>query len=360
MRDLDGKGPRPKSDVDSSQLLQVYAECRSGQLTDLGAEQSAALGKTLKARYGELANRARQHDRLWIRTSNVARCVATLDYVLGEMFEKEANEAKAMEQVLDGGEVSMGVVRDDNHAPFIALTTPNTLEWLYPNTQSCLLMAQLMNAAQEDWRANPPPEVKEIAERLRELLPASAYKALRVDTNNFVRVRDYLVSYEAHGLPLPWISKQPDLVKKVEDVGSIQIARYLYHADDKMSTVSARAGVGNLLKIISSAILRPTDTTPVMSIVSAHDTTLMPILSVFRAWDGKSWPGFCSWVAFELYSDDTVDMVFDGKVVKSYTLEEFEMVSEQLAPKDGKSWNDFCADLHPTLSTKVHNRGDHW
>ena len=347
IRDLDGEKKRPRSTVDSFQLKAIYGECRAGQLTDLGAQQSANLGKELKNRYGDLSKKANHEKRLWIRTSNVARCVATLEFVLGEMFYDE-----------DSGE---------EEQIFTTMTAPNEIEWLYPNTR-CSLMAQLMFAAKEDWSNDPVPGSVEVVEELRKRLPPKTFKALHIEGYNFVRVRDYLVSYEQHGLRRPWINDD-ELAKKIEDLGAQQIARYLYHGHDEFSVLSAQAGVGNLLKVIFDAVLKPkhveTDpkqSSPIVSIVSAHDTTLMPILSACGVWDGKIWPEFCSWLAFELWDNGTVKLVFNGEVSKSYTIEEFNALQNKLVPEDGRTWEDLCNDVHPSLPSlsATTASGDHW
>jgi len=346
VRDVDEKKPRrPKSVVDSFQLQAIYGECRAGQLTTLGAEQSAKLGKDLRERYGVIARNARADNRVWIRTSNVARCVATLQFVLGEFFYDDDDQGRL----------------DEEERVFVTITAPNQTEWLYPNT-NCSLMAQLMFAAKEDWSREPDPEAVEVVNKLKERVPEKTFKALRLDGYNFVRVRDYTVAYEAHGLKRPWVPEDDELAKKIEDLGAVQIARYLYHENASMSSVAARAGVGNLLKVFFDAILNPTEKSPQLSVVSAHDTTLMPILSACGAWDG-SWPGFCSWVAFELWSDGKINLVFNGEVAKSFTVEEFTKLANELAPKDGEPWEAYCKRTHPTLpelAKKAGVHGDHW
>jgi hypothetical protein len=346
VRDLDGKKIRPKSRVDSFQLQPIYGECRAGQLTTLGAEQSAKLGKDLRERYGLLAHVARERNRLWVRTSNVARCVATLQFVLGEFFFDDDDQGRL----------------DEEERVFITFTAPNESEWLYPNS-NCSLMAQLMFAAKQDWSQDPGAEAKMVVEKLKKRVSKETADALRLDDYNFVRVRDYLVAYEEHGLPVPWIRDDPELYRKIIDLGAYQIARYLYHENEPLSYVSARAGVGNLLKLLFSAILNPTESTQIVSIISGHDTTLMPIMSACGAWDGKTWPGFCSWIAFELWSDNKVRLIFDGKVAKTFSLEEFAKLAEQLAPKDGEPWEEYCKQEHPSIpSLKNHSgaAGDHW
>jgi hypothetical protein len=256
----------------------------------------------------------------------------------------------------------VGSADDEEEQVFVTITSPNHSEWLYPNS-NCSLMAQLMLAAKKDWSEDPGPEAPAILEKLRTRLPEKTIKALRLEGYNFVRIRDYLVAYEEHGLPRPWIDDDDELVKKVEKLGNEQIARYLYHDNSTMSAISARAGVGNLLKVLFHAILSPDDTTARVSIVSAHDTTLIPLLSACKAWDG-TWPGFCSWIAFELWSDNLVRLVFNGKVARVYSMKEFEELANELAPKNGDTWEEYCKQSHPSLPAlaelQVGGSGDHW
>jgi hypothetical protein len=329
LKDLDG-GKRPPSEVDRFQLTKVYGECRAGQLTDLGAEQSMKLGQTLYSQYKDLFHQVRSKDGgLFLRTSNVARCVATLAYVLGE-FE----------------------IEDD--AELQVLTAHNHVETLYPNSR-CALTALLFDAAKLDWSKNPTEEAIVTARTLRDKLPTSVAEKLRTDGYNFIRIRDYLVAYETHGLPLPWIDNDPELVKRVERIGAMQIARYLYH-DTHLSDASSKAGIGQLLLVLTDMMKSKDEK---MSLISAHDTTLMPLLSACRVWDGISWPEFCSYITLEVWGNDkddanlnqaemlnqrTVRVIFDGKLLLETSLRDFLNRIQPVLP-DPKS--DPCS-IHGT------------
>ena len=121
----DGKQARPFSGVDAHQLVAVFGECRQGQLTDKGAEEAMSLGKELKKRYYSIYSKALEENRLWVRTTNVARCVATLSFVLGEF-------------------------QSNKQIPLTVFTAPHLEEFLYPNG-TCDLTSQLMKAASLDW-----------------------------------------------------------------------------------------------------------------------------------------------------------------------------------------------------------------
>jgi hypothetical protein len=149
-------------------------------------------------------------------------------------------------------------------------------------------------------------------------------------------------------------------------VGSLQVARYLYHGHAELGDVSAKVGVGALLGVIANALL-PADAAPrpIVSLISGHDTTLMPLMSVF-AWDGTTWPDFCAYIAVELWgsqddapNQDEVRIVYSGKVVRVLTPKEFASLVTPLIPKD---WAHACLQERADLPN-VHGmdkRGDHW
>lgn len=56
-------------------------DCRRGQLTEVGVLQASALGKQLRQRYESLVDL--DSVDIFARTTNVARCIATLSVVLG-------------------------------------------------------------------------------------------------------------------------------------------------------------------------------------------------------------------------------------------------------------------------------------
>lgn len=165
----DGIQARPFSGVDAHQLVAVFGECRQGQLTDKGAEEAMALGRELRAKYYSIYARALSEDRIWIRTTNLARCVATLSFVLGEF-------------------------QDNKQLPLKVFTAPHLEEFLYPNG-SCDLTSQLMKAASLDWHVNPDADAVELNEKLKKLLPEKVYDALKLKSFNFIRIRDFIVSY---------------------------------------------------------------------------------------------------------------------------------------------------------------------
>jgi len=342
--DLDGSAPRPSSLVDSFQLYPTYGDCRAGQLTDLGAEQSAALGRVLKGRYGTLvATALKRPNGLYLRSSNVGRCMATLAFVLGEM---------------DLDEAALPPVR----------TAHAHSEILYPN-HHCLLTNQLLKAAAADWKANPSAEARALQRDLKARLPRSAYDALRLDQFNFVRVRDFFSTYRAHGLAVPW-DVPAEVCDRAERLGSMQVARYLYHEHASLREVAAEVGVGALLGVVANSVLGSPNAASrneraVVSLISGHDTTLMPVMSVF-GWDGQSWPGFCYWVALELWGsgddndeDDEVRVVYNGDVVRVLSLDEFRALALPLVPAD---WKQACLQTRTDLPALPpgENRGDHW
>ena len=308
LRDLDGTSGRPFSPIDANQLRPVYGDCRVGQLTDLGAAQSAALGRTLHERYHALAVEARRANKLFLRSTNIARCVATMQFVLGEVFPED-------------------------RAVFLGLTASPKEESLYPNPTHCPLLADQMESAKLVWESGT--EHDEVVEAVRHALPKDAFAELRIEGANFVRIRDYLVAYAAHDLPQPWTQLDAHVADQIHALGTLQIFSILKS--------TAKASVGALLGIFDQ-FMREDGVR--LSLVAAHDTTLIPILAAMELTNDVVWPDFCSWVAFEHWSDGRVEVVFNGTTRRVFkTSAEFHAILAPLLHPTQESWKSYCHSI---------------
>lgn len=268
----------------------TYGECAAGQMTDLGARQSVQLGRELVARYGALWNG--ETTTRWLRTSQTPRCVETLAHVLHEF----------------------------NALPARAWTALPHTETLYPHA-NCALIARLFALSRTEWvhEASRDPEVDAIVARV----PVETREKLRLhDLRSVVRLRDVITSYEAHGLPRPWLDgdeDDEDLVRAVDRLGTRQVAHFLRHGGRTYDEVAARAGIGRFLRDVVAFVHEPGER---VSLVSAHDTTLMALMSALGVWDGETWPGFCAWLALEVWEEEeeentkrrrTLRVVYNGE-----------------------------------------------
>ena len=274
--DITGNGKRPHSTADARQAgtWELKGGCRAGQLTDLGATQAAALGRELRRRYGVLLDPA--GSTVDARSTNVARCVATLSAVLGAMLP----EAR--------GAIDVRI-------------QSSKLEDLTPNVGACPRMAELMSANRSRWVGGGAGEgAAAFAGELEAALDNDAQaEALGLRELNFVRLRDWVVALEAHGLPVPFRLSELQ-VDTLDVLGARQVAAYMgWRTEGELPAV--KAGIGHLLQSIAgdfSAAERR------LRLTSAHDTTVLPLLIALGIYDGL-WPPFCANVAIELWEDQS-------------------------------------------------------
>lgn len=147
-----------------------------GQLTDLGASQAAGLGHELRRRYASTLLDP-TGSLIEARTTNVARCVATLSAVLGSMLP-------------------------DTDEAIPVRTVANHKEYLTPNARSCERVGFIMLQGKRAFNAaavKGETEQKLIRE-LRGLMTQSQLDAFACtqEALNFVRLRDWAIARRAH------------------------------------------------------------------------------------------------------------------------------------------------------------------
>jgi hypothetical protein len=176
--DDDGVGKRPISRVDLVQSSQLMpgGGCRLGQLTALGAAQASQLGGKMAERYQRLGllhsepacatcsdkdlpssrgavDYVDNHNHaldlgcdLVTRSTNVARCVATLSFALGEMLNvvRETRTQGSNVGSESGGMQSRKAKRKgQQEAPVVVHTRDHNVEYLTPN-RHCARMMKMM------------------------------------------------------------------------------------------------------------------------------------------------------------------------------------------------------------------------
>ena len=125
-------GPRPPlaSGVAKQVNFTLPGDCYAGQLSDLGIDQTAALGRMLRQEYGAfLPHDPAAGGHLTVRSTNVPRCVASAQGVLSGLYP----------------------LHDSKAAPFQITTLHGDDEYLAPNTKKCRRLAELWGAARIAW-----------------------------------------------------------------------------------------------------------------------------------------------------------------------------------------------------------------
>lgn len=286
--------PQRSPHVDRQSRSLLPGGCALGQLTPLGAAQARALGTVLRERYGDagmglLGESGVPGAALYARSSNVPRTLETLQQVLTELLPGEASDV-----------VVWGVDADD--------------EFLYPNAFGCARLMQLYKAARAQHRGAVGVDEAALRREVGALLRVPPGEV------NFVAARDALVARAAHGLPVP-AGVTPAVHRRVDAAAVQQIARLMWRNEAGATARANEAlslGIGRLvdhllgkLKAALASDSAGEAGAPRLMLYSAHDTALMPLLAALSGANDE-WPGFCSWVAVEVFVPVNTDAGADG------------------------------------------------
>lgn len=167
----------------------------------------------------------------------------------------------------------------------------------------------------------------------------------QVTADTLQHLHDCMFVHACHNYDMPWTEQQ------FYDVDFVLNWSYynLYLFPNR--TANAQAGIGFLIKELHQWMQEAVNgqQTYKLLLYGAHDTTVMPILAAFEAWDGL-WCPYAAGLTFELYKQSNsffVRLIFDGRVISipgcSGDLCEFttftRIVSEITPPND---WQQFC------------------
>lgn len=253
-------------------------QCFGGQLTDLGINQTIALGEALRARYGQWLDPA----QVTVRSTNVPRCITSAQGVVTGMFPCDPS-------------------------PFHVAVRPSAEENLTPNGKMCPRVAELFKESRKRWNARPDGDAPAVVKELRQYLPASAFgdSGFRIDRMGFVPLRDLVVSMHAHGMELPW-GLPVEMVHRLDRLGFLQVEAMLRGNSWQHDLEFARVGLGQWLGEVADRFSSVASTTgngkPTFHLTSAHDTTVMPLLIALGV-GPDGWPPYAASVCLELWSE---------------------------------------------------------
>lgn len=260
--------------------------CFAGQLTDLGISQTTELGRTLRTRY---SLGAYDKDTVSVRSTNVPRCVASAQGVLDGMFP---------------GLAASGVV-----VPIDTLSSDD--DYLTPNGKACARMGELFNEGAMVWARRPDGDTPAVVRELEKTVPSPVLKALLYkfrDTPSFVPLRDVIVSMDAHNMPLPW-GITSDIRDRLDRLGALEVEVIMKGGSWLHDLEASRVGLGRWLGELSDNLADKATKAKAtkaegltVDLISAHDTTVMPILISLGIFDDPHWPNYASSISFELWT----------------------------------------------------------
>ena len=324
-------GPRPplSSGVKKQVNHTLPGGSYAGQLSDLGIDQTEALGKMLREEYGRYLSPDATNGFLSVRSTNVPRCIASAQGVLMGLYPGH----------------------DSRQSPFRITTMNSQDEYLTPNTRKCQRMAELWNGARAKWskdvESGEVPDALAIIEDLKTAMGGSERAAKLLEKfecpPNYIPIRDMVVAIDAHKLAGPGWMYTHDFLQRLDRLGARQIGALMagpggwqYELETNRlamgqfmgeilkgmeTTVEAREDLKGYKNAASSAVEPPAYAS--IDLFSAHDTTLVPMLTALGSWDGD-WPTYASYLAFELWSggwsssgksEPRVRVIYNGKPV---------------------------------------------
>ena len=295
----------------------IGGTCRNGQMTEAGIMQANTLGKTLRRRYSDLVDL--NTVKLNARTSNVARCIATLSGVLGTLLPAERL----------------------HHTKSIPVRTADTrMEYLYANKSSCPKAEYYIVAGKKVWEEDPGRTARELNAELVKTFSKQEAKDFLLDKMHFIRLNDWLTTMESNGIRNPW-GFDTEFREKIRIQAAAQVASYMgYKTADEAE--ASKAAIGRFVEEILAAAQDDEDRHS-LTITSGHDTTVIPILMVLGLYN-EDWPDYCACVCIETWVDahgrKIIKVVYEDEEKLSLSLEEFQKLVKPVIAE--VPWEEAC------------------
>ena len=270
----------------------LRGNCSAGQLTNIGQMQQLELGDALRSRYvGSLLPGQLETEALYIRASNVPRCLMSAEMLLNGLYppSKENPSGTSVVPIYTIEKDLDPMTINEKLCPGIAV---NVLDVLAKN-----------RSLAEDIAVDLAPYVHEYDRALNTSDPIQAL----VDYDN-INCR------AKHGLPLP---------------GSPPMSNDAYHALylawNKLGVAlfnGSAFGLGPFFQTLldnMQAVISGNAPMPKFMLFSGHDTSVGPLLAALGVFDG-TWPPYASHVSLELYVNSStkaayVRTLYQGDVV---------------------------------------------
>mmetsp|Transcript_25575 Transcript_25575/g.33295 ORF Transcript_25575/g.33295 Transcript_25575/m.33295 type:complete len:426 (+) Transcript_25575:98-1375(+) len=321
--------------------------CHAGQLSDLGIEQTTQLGKKLRELYGD--SLGDDVSKVTVRTTNVPRCVTSARGVMKGLFP---NNQEAL--------------------PMYTMFMKN--EYATPRIRTCSRLADLWKAASMSWARSPETDGPRVLTEIQKVLTKEEMRSFNLHEGNFIPLRDMMVALDAHGLKQPYPELVP-LLDRIDRLGGLQLGSLLKGGGgwaNELETSKLAIGklLGEVLDRLGEHASHPGP--PTLYLVSAHDTTLVPMLSALSLYDGN-WPPYASYISFELWEETdergapmhTVRVLFNGRRlplpgchVDSAGRMPLDDVVKGLAPVIPKDEHKECLTKKKSSMTKKGGDGD--
>lgn len=246
-------------------------------LTQKGVQQMIGKGRHLRERYGAFVGHDVKSDDVYVLSSNVPRTIESVQSLLRGFFYDGRSET------------------DQDEVPLFYVRT-YTRNVLAP-THSTTFFNDIERLVRDDIEQTRSTDERERLERLRLHL----CKCFEVPTDlSWTAARDVLVCRDAHGWPLP-DGLDGQIVKQVAAYEGWLWGRLYCHKD--FCYGAFRDGVQEVYSFLKSVATVDPKQTAKLSFFSAHDNSIVALLSALQVDTGSRLPEYGTAVAFEVYED---------------------------------------------------------
>lgn len=253
---------------------------KTGQLTNLGKNQSYQLGKYIRNRYQDFIPIEYNEDDIHVLSSHFSRTLMTAYCVLAGLYEPKGNDVW---------------LENMNWQPIPVHIVPKNVDNLMAKRVPCPKYEQLLDNQVLVELSETVDKYKDI---IKELLPYTGYsmpnRTIQIlETGS--KVYDCLFVEEAKGLTLP------EWTKKFYPQPLLNLTRFRFAVRSYNAPVK-RLRCGPLVKDIIHQLDKVKQGTSKLKMwhYSAHDSTIVDLLQCLSVYDGELVP-YSSIIFFELY-----------------------------------------------------------
>eukprot|EP00055_Hartaetosiga_balthica_P005346 m.15541 g.15541 ORF g.15541 m.15541 type:complete len:461 (-) comp4489_c0_seq1:1167-2549(-) len=305
--------PQPLNKFNFMQNLKLLkGGCSQGQLTKVGVDDALKLGQRLRETYFDALglNEDEINELIHIQSTNYYRTIQSARMVASGLFGYHGERAYIMVLPLDE-------------------------EFLFPNKFSCPRIEEMFKENLRIHRQTTKDKMRgEVAKDL----------GLKREKVYYTGIYDVLVSRKYHGKHVPEIMLKHEQTLHDGAVGEV-LGRF-EHAPFESISLSYGVLFQNLLRTFDDCVdEKPTKK---MYLYSCHDTTILPLLVFFNAFDKPEWPPYSSELIFELYQDQEnekewyVRLLYRGSVYKLhgkeyFSYEDFSVWLRKFIPENFKN-----------------------
>lgn len=265
-----------------SDKYQNYWPQGKGQLTQRGMKQEYELGRLLKDRYVEkqkLLNSSYLFKEIYVRSSDKDRCIMSAQAQLNGLYPPIGKQV--WRNHLDWQPIGVHVV------------PKNEDYFLRPYDYDCPRLRELKEKSKQE------EQYKNMAKQNKEMLAyISAHSQETVSLDNVWGIYDTLFCEKSHNLTLPSWAMNGTTWESLRNLSQFEMTS-LFNSPEK-AKLTGGSLVGAIIKNMKGYLESESKK---MYIYSAHDTTLVALLSALDIFDGIQ-PAYSSAVIIELYSDE--------------------------------------------------------